>query len=130
MQEKAPTYKIEVHPPKIKPAFTTIGYGNPRYNSMVVYKHGVLLTVGSRLRWVDIKNSQVLYDEQIGCCQIFQLMENTSHILVVNFDGLITLLSKEDLSLVHQFSAPGKEIRHSAFTDSYIAVSCELNQGD
>lgn len=70
----AETYKIKVQHPTIKPKISTIGYGNPRYNSMVVYKEGVLVSVGSHLRWVDIKNNKVLFDSQIGCCQIFQIM--------------------------------------------------------
>lgn len=84
---------------------------------MIAYKNGVLLTVGSHLRWVDIENNAVLYDQQIGCSQIFQLMENSKYILAVNFDGLITLLNRNALAIEHQFYAPGKEIRHSCFTD-------------
>jgi hypothetical protein len=93
----------------------------------------VLVTVGSHVRWVDIENNTVLFDKQIGCCQVFQLMENSKYILVINFDGLISLLDKENLELKHQFYAPGKEIRHSCLTDwqenNYLAVSCELNEG-
>lgn len=74
MQNTVPTYKIKVQPPKINPKITAIGFGNPRYNSMIPYKQGTLLTVGSHLRWVDIQKNQVLWDQQIGCCQIFQIM--------------------------------------------------------
>jgi hypothetical protein len=123
--------RIQVQRPTINPKITGIGYGNPRYNSMLAYKHGVLVTVGSHLRWVDIENDAVLFDQQIGCSQIFQLMENRKYILLVNFDGLITLLNRESLFIEHQFYAPGKEIRHSCLTDwadnNYLAVSCELN---
>lgn len=87
-------HKITVHQPKINPKVTSIGYGNPRYNSMLAYKGGALLTVGSHLRWVDIKKRQVLRDLQIGSCQIFQVIENAKYILAVNFDGLLTLLLK------------------------------------
>ena len=67
---------ISVHPPTISPVIKSIGYGNPRYNSMLVHKDHALLTVGSRLRQVDIKNDQILIDKQVGCCQIFQVMRN------------------------------------------------------
>jgi hypothetical protein len=56
-------------------------------------------------------------------------MENTRYILVINYDGLISILLKEDLEVVHQFYSPGKEIRHASFTDKYMAVSCELLDG-
>ena len=125
--------RITVQRPLIHPTFTAIGYGNPRYNSLVPYKEGVLVTVGTHLRWVDIQNNKVLYDKQIGCSQIFQLMDNSKYILTVNFDGLISLFNKENLELKHQFYAPGKEIRHSCITDhadhNYLALSCELNEG-
>jgi hypothetical protein len=68
-----PTQRIKVQRPLISPKITAIGYGNPRYNSMLSYKNGVLVTVGSHLRWVDIENNAVLFDKQIGCSQIFQL---------------------------------------------------------
>lgn len=64
---------------------------------MLTYKHGVLLTVGSHLRWLDIKQSHVLKDIQIGSCQIFQIIENQKYIFAVNFDGLLTLLSNQSL---------------------------------
>ena len=53
-------------------------------------------------------------------------MENSQHILAINYDGLISILLKETLEIVHQFYAPGKEIRHASFTDKYLAISCEL----
>ena len=49
------THTIEVHQPKLKPKFTNIGYGNPRYNSMVVYGNSVLVSCGSTLRRVNVK---------------------------------------------------------------------------
>lgn len=48
---------------------------------------------------------------------------------MVNFDGLISILNKVDFSIVQQFRAPGKEIRHSSFTDKYLAISAELVEG-
>lgn len=53
MQEEVQKHKIGVHPPKIHPKITSIGYGNPRYNSMVSYKSGVLISSGSHLRWIN-----------------------------------------------------------------------------
>jgi hypothetical protein len=100
--------RIQVQRPIISPKITGIGYGNPRYNSMLAYKNGVLVTVGSHLRWVDIETNAVLFDQQIGCSQIFQLMENSKYILLVNFDGLISLISRDNLHIEHQFYAPGK----------------------
>jgi hypothetical protein len=99
MTETNPAFKIKVQRPKINPKITAIGYGNPRYNSMLAYKNGVLLTVGSHLRWVDVQNNAVLFDRQIGCSQIFQLMSNSNYIMVVNFDGLISLLNTDTLDL-------------------------------
>jgi hypothetical protein len=75
---------------------------------MITYKNGILLTSGAMLRWADIKNNQVLFNKQIGCCQIFQILQNKRYVLTVNFDGYITLLNKNDLEIVHQFYAPGK----------------------
>ncbi len=74
MAESYTTSKITVQRPKLNPKITPVGYGNPRYNSMVAYKNGVLVTVGSHVRWVDIQNNKVLFDKQIGCSQIYQLM--------------------------------------------------------
>ncbi len=48
-------HQITVHPPKIQPKITTVGYGNPRYNTMLVYQEGVLISVGSHLRLVNLK---------------------------------------------------------------------------
>ena len=90
-------HKIGVHPPKLRPKISSIGYGNPRYNSMVVYKSGVFLSSGCHLRLVDLVKGEVLWDRQIGWCQIFQIQENSTYILVINYDGLITLLSKDSL---------------------------------
>ena len=115
MQQDNPvTHKIGIHPPKIQPKITSIGYGNPRYNSMVVHKEGILLSAGSHLRLVNLRKGTIDYDRQIGCCQIFQIQENNQYILVINYDGLITLLDRETLELEHQFYAVGKEIRHAS----------------
>ena len=56
--------------------------------------------------------------------EITSLQENTKYILVVNYDGFISLLDKQTLEIKHQFYAPGKEIRHSSFTDKYLACPC------
>ena len=93
---------------------------------MLTYKKGVLLTSGNHVRYSNIKENKVEWDKQVGCCQIFQLQENSSFILVINYDGFISLLEKDTLEIKHQFYAPGKEIRHSSFTDKYLACSCEL----
>jgi hypothetical protein len=50
----ATSQRIRVQRPLINPKITAIGYGNPRYNSMLAYKSGVLLTVGSHIRYVDL----------------------------------------------------------------------------
>lgn len=71
MQEEVQRYRIKVQQPKLKPKVTTVGFGNPRYNSMVVYQQGVLICCGCHLRLVDLKHNKVIQDQQIGCCQIF-----------------------------------------------------------
>jgi len=126
MEQERKVYKIGVHPPSLKLKSTSIGYGNPRYNSMLVYKTGVLLSSGSHLRLANLKQNKIDFDRQVGWCQIFQIQENNKYIYVVNYDGLITLLYKDSLETAHQFYSPGKEIRHSAFTDKYLACSSEL----
>ena len=68
-----PRYKIEVRPPILKPNFINIGYGNPRYNSMLTYKENILIPCGSSLRLVNLKNDEILMSKQIGHSQIFQL---------------------------------------------------------
>ena len=90
---------------------------------MLPYKGNLLLPVGPTLRLFNLKTEDILLNKQIGHSQIFQIQENSTQILVVNFEGLLTLLSKEDLSIQYQFNAIGKEIRHVAFTDDYIATS-------
>jgi hypothetical protein len=97
MEQERKTYKIGVHPPTLRPKSTSIGYGNPRYNSMIVYKSGVLLSSGSHLRLANLKDNTIDFDRQIGCCQLFQIQENNKYIYVVNYDGLITLLHKDSL---------------------------------
>ena len=95
---------------------------------LVLPDSSALVTCGPTLRRVDIKNEAVLMSKQIGHSQIFQIMENSACVMVINFDGLITLLNKnEDLSILRQFYAIGKEIRHSSIDENHIAVSCELN---
>jgi hypothetical protein len=96
---------------------------------MLVYKSGLLLPVGSHLRWVDLERNTIEYDRQIGCCQILQVQENGKYILVVQFDGLISMLEKEGLEIRHQFYAPGKEFRHTAFNDHYLACACQIVEG-
>ena len=87
--------KIQIAPPKLHPHFTNIGYGNPRYNSMVVCPDGsVLISCGPTLRRVDLKNDATLMSKQIGYSQIFQIIENKHLVMVINFDGLISLLDK------------------------------------
>lgn len=92
------THTIKIHQPKLKPKFTNIGYGNPRYNSMVVYDDfSVLVSCGSTLRRVDVKNNDILFNKQIGQSQIFQIIENKEFIMIVNFEGLISLLDRNSL---------------------------------
>ena len=101
-------HKISVHPPKVKPKITNIGYGNPRYNSMLEYKGNLLVPCGASLRLVDIKNDEILFSRQVGNSQIFQIEQNANYILVVNFEGLLTLLDKSSLDAKFSFYAPGK----------------------
>lgn len=92
------TNKIKVQPPLLHPKLTNIGYGNPRYNSMLVSDYAnVLLPCGSALRKIDIKNGVVVASQQIGYSQIFQIIQNDLYYMVVSFEGLITLLTKNDL---------------------------------
>ena len=124
MQTETELHKITVHQPLIHPRITPIGYGNPRYISMLTHGDGVLLPVGSTLRWVDIVHNKVLHQQQVGHCQIYQIMGNQQWVMVVNFDGLITFLDKQELKSRHQFYAKGKEIRHTFLSDTHLAVSC------
>jgi hypothetical protein len=69
-----PVHKILVRPPLIKPKITNIGYGNPRYNSMLSYKNStILVPCGSSLRQVNLKNDEILLSKQVGHSQIFQI---------------------------------------------------------
>jgi hypothetical protein len=46
---------ITVHKPTLHPKFTNIGFGNPRYNSMLVCNDDtVLIPCGTSLRKVDL----------------------------------------------------------------------------
>lgn len=73
-QSPFPIYKIPVRPPLIRPKITNIGYGNPRYNSLLPYKNSsMLIPCGSSLRQVNLKNDEILMSKQIGHSQIFQL---------------------------------------------------------
>lgn len=66
---------IQVQPPLILPKFTNIGYGNSRYNSMLVTSDSnVLITCGATLRKVDLKNNEILLNKQIGQSQIFNII--------------------------------------------------------
>ena len=56
-------------------------------------------------------------------------MGNQKYVVVVNFDGYISVLSRDGLGVLHQFYAKGKEIRHSCLTESMLVVSCELMAG-
>lgn len=97
-KESYSVHKIPIRPPVLTPLITNIGYGNPRYNSMLAYKNStILVPCGSSLRQVDLKNDEILMTKQIGHSQIFQLAENTKYILVINFEGLLTFLHKESL---------------------------------
>ena len=50
--------------------------------------------------------------------------------MIVNFDGLVTLLDKEDINVVnHQFRCAGKEIRHTYVDDSVFVVVAEVVGG-
>ena len=75
---------------------------------MLSHKNGVLVTVGSHLRWVDLEKNTIIYDQQIGNSQIFQLLENSTYFMVVNFEGLVSLLLKDSFEIKHQFYLPGK----------------------
>lgn len=68
----------------------------------------VLISCGATMRRVDLVKNQVLYNKQIGWSQIFQIMENERWIMVINFDGLISLLHKETFEMEKQFYAGGK----------------------
>jgi hypothetical protein len=66
---------ISVHPSSLHPKFTNIGYGNPRYNSLIVCSDdSVIIPCGSTLRKVDLINNQILFNKQIGISQIFQIL--------------------------------------------------------
>lgn len=89
---------VQVHQPKLKPSFTNIGYGNPRYNSMVVCPDdSVIISCGASLRRVDLLKNEVLFNKQVGYSQIFQIMANEKWIMIVNFEGLVSLLNKNTL---------------------------------
>ena len=83
-----------------------------------------VFSCGPTLRRVDLKNNAVMYSKQIGNSQIFQIVENNQYIMVINFEGLVSLLNKWDLKLFKQFYAGGKEIRHSSIDEKIIALSC------
>lgn len=51
-------------------------------------------------------------------------------IAVLNFEGLVTFLSKKDLNVeMGQLRTAGKELRHNCMTDRYFATSSELITG-
>lgn len=77
---------VKVQPPKLHPKFTNIGFGNPRYNSMLICADGhVLVTCGCTLRKVDLRNNEILLNKQIGQSQIFNIIENSEYIVVINY---------------------------------------------
>lgn len=116
---------VRVHEPLLKPKFTNIGYGNPRYNSMVICPdENLLLPCGSSLRTFDIVHNKIILDKQVGHSQIFQLLENKDYVMIVNFEGLVSLLDKNNLEIRKQFRIGGKEIRHSSISEKFIVVSC------
>ena len=78
--------KINIHPPTLKLKFTNIGYGNPRYNSMLICEDNhPLVTCGPTLRKVDLRNNEILLNKQIGTSQIFNIIQNQDVIVVINF---------------------------------------------
>lgn len=64
---------------------------------MLIHKDGVLLTSGSELRWYDIRNDVIKWSMQVGVCQIFNLQQNYRFVVVVSFDGLVSVIKKEDI---------------------------------
>lgn len=42
---------------------------------------------------------------------------------------MVSLVEKKSLEVEKSFYVGGKEIRHSAINEEFIAVSCELNDG-
>lgn len=76
---------------------------------MLICEDGhVLVTCGSTLRKVDLRNNEILLNKQIGQSQIFNIIENKEYIVVINYEGLISLLEKKSYEMVRQFYASGK----------------------
>jgi hypothetical protein len=74
MQHPNKTF-ITIHESPLKPKFTTIGYGNPRYNSMVVLPDDtVIIPCGVTLRKVNLIENEVLYNKTIASSQIFDII--------------------------------------------------------
>lgn len=79
---------------------------------------GFLISCTAYLKLVDIPNRKELFIRQIGNSQITQIDQNKDFVMVVNFEGLITLLDANDLSKVaYQFQAAGKEVRHTCINE-------------
>ena len=70
-----------------------------------------------------MEENVVVWERQIGCCQIFEIMGNEKYVVVVNYDGRVTILDKGSRDEVRWFYAPGKEIRHVALNDKYLVLS-------
>lgn len=76
----------------------------------------VIIPCGSTLRKVDIEKNEVLINTQIGHSQIFQILGNKQFVMVVNFDGIMSLIDWNNFEVVKQIQVGGKEIRHSSIT--------------
>ena len=104
------TYRIlQVEKSRAKLDFKVVGYGVARYNSAIAYQGHFLVSCTSYLKLLDIPNRKELYARQIGNSQITQIDRNKDYVMVVNFEGLVSLLNAHDLNKVeHQFQAAGK----------------------
>lgn len=105
---------LTIEEDKLKLIFKVIGVANARYNSALIYKDNLLISRGSYLKLCSVVDSAPIFETQIGNCQITQINENSKYIVVVNFDGLITFIDKENIeNIKYQFRCGGKEIRHT-----------------
>lgn len=109
--------------------FRVISYGVARYNSALPYRSHFLVSCTAFLKLVDIPNRKELFAKQIGNSQITQLDRNKDFVMVVNFEGLVTLLDANDLNkTLYQFNTAGKEVRHTCLNDEFLASSSEVIQ--
>ena len=123
-------HRVKIEEDRIALKFQVIGDANARYNSAIIYKDHLLISKGALLKLCDLVNSTCLFEKQVGNSQITQISENSKYIAVVNFDGLVTLLDKEDISrTVLKFRCGGKEIRHSYLDDTLFVVAVEAVEG-